>query len=196
MIATCDQTDSSLFELDGIALFADEHAGVMRYVPAAPTPQLDPLGRPAVTVVCTPRAVMLQLGAQFALSSADLAKLQARLADVKGIRHAELQPALINISVAALMLADQRGLLSDVATSRSSRFSPFNAVFSRSFSGDQGASVVGAVGGRSGILFVEYRFALAADPYSEQTTPTMSRRTDVATWFPAGSGKTHVQFVG
>jgi len=195
MVATFTQAGAT-FEIDGVTLFADEAAGVMRYIPAAPTPELDPLGRPAVTVVCTPRAVMLQLGAQFALSNADLAKLQARIAQTKGIQSAVLQPAFINISAAAMMLADQRGVLSDVATSQSSRFSPYNAVFSRSFNGDQGASVVGAVGGRSGVLFIEYRFALTTDPCVQQPNPAMSRRSDVAAWFPPGTGKTHVQFVG
>ncbi len=195
MVASFTQVDST-FEIDGVTLFADEAAGVMRYIPATPTPELDPIGRPAVTVVCTPRTVMLQLGAQFAMSNADLTKLQGRIADVKGIQSAVLQPAFINISEAAMMLADQPGVLSDVATSKSSRFSPYNSVFSRSFSGDQGASVVGAVGGRSGVLFIEYRFALTTDPCVQQPNPAMSRRSDVAAWFPPGTGKTHVQFVG
>lgn len=196
MIAASAQTEFPGFVLDGIQIFADDEAGVLRYIPAAPKPQLDTLGSPAVTVVCTPRAVMLQLGAQFALSNAELARLQTRLAEAKGIQSAELQPAFINISEAVLILTDQHGSATDVATSPSSRFSPFNAVFSLSFRGDQGASVVGAVNGRSGILFVEYRFALASDPFSEQPFPTMSRRSDVANWCPAGAGKTHVQFVG
>jgi hypothetical protein len=193
-----DRADTTLddFVLDGVQFFAGGEDGTLFYIPPAPVPQRDGQGRPAVSVVRTPQAVLLQVGAQFALTPADLKRLAGRLWDVKHIKAPRLQPALISVAEAVLLLADQHGTEHVLATSTSSRFPPFNAAFSTTLDAEQGASAIGSVNGRTGVLFVEYRFAPVAAALAQPLSPTVARRADVATWFQAGTGMAHVQIAG
>jgi hypothetical protein len=185
------------FVLDGVQFFpAADPPGMLLYIPAVPVPQRDGQGRPAVSIVHTPSTVMLQVGAQFALTDADLAQLIARLLAVKKIQSPLLQPVPISVARAALLLADGNGAEHTLATSTSSLYPPFNAVFSATLNAEQGARAIAAVNGGTGVLFVEYTIAPAGGSLPAQSLQPTQRRADVATWFPAGTGMAHVQFVG
>jgi len=77
MIGVHTDADFDPFVVDGVQFRAGDEPGTLFYIPAVPVPQRGELGRPAVTVVRTPKAVMLQLGAQFALADSDLMGLAA-----------------------------------------------------------------------------------------------------------------------
>lgn len=184
------------FSINGVQFFASsEQPGTLFYVPN-PVPELGPTGQPAVTVVRTPQNVMLQVGARFTVPDSELAALKAQIAAARKSASIELQPAPLDVSGAALLLKDERGTLETLATSATSRFVPFNAVFSVSLDPARGSQAISAVNGQRGILFVEYSFSLPANLRRRAVSDSDSRCADVAAWIARGGSGAHMHVVG
>lgn len=179
-------------EIDGVRLYATaDRPGTVFYIPATPSPQDDGSGRPAVSVVRTSQAVMLQVGAQFTLTAQRQAELLKRIG---GSPPPNLQPAPITVRKAALLLAGQQGAERELSVSSSSLYPPFNAVFAATLGAEDGARAISAVTGAAGQLFVDYTIVPPAEAQMA-ALGEISRRCDLADWFPAGSGKSHIQIV-
>jgi hypothetical protein len=179
------------FEVDGIHLQPSDDGATIFYIPATPIPELDPAGRPTLSVFKTSRSTSLQLGAQFDLDAATLAGLPAKIAaNVPALAGARLQPAPGSVRKASVVLTDEAGVETELAASASSAFPPYTAVFAVTLSPAQAAEAISAVGGRQGVLFVDYSF-------QERGADAPSRkRGDVASWFHGGEGITHVRVFG
>jgi hypothetical protein len=148
--------------------------------------------------VRTPKAVLLQVGALFALSNQESVALTKHLIDAKLASSPRLQPAQINILKASLLLAVSDGQAREIATSSSSLYPPFNAIFSATLDAASGASAIAAINGRTSVLSVQYRFTLpdALAQQGKSLSGMQSRLADVASWFPGGSGAAHIQISG
>ncbi|MBA3810273.1 MAG: hypothetical protein H0X27_01260 [Caulobacteraceae bacterium] len=177
-------------DIDGVRLYAiADRPGVIFYIPAAPSPQDDGAGHPAVSVVGTAQTVMLQVGAQFTLTAGTRAGLLEKLG---GKPAPDLQPAPISVRKAALLIADPHGAERELSTSSSSLYPPFAAVFAATLGAEEGARAIGAVNGAPGQLFVDYTIVPPAE--AQMAGPgEITRRCDLAAWFPAATGRSHIQ---
>jgi hypothetical protein len=179
------------FDVEGVHLSPSANGATILYVPAAPTPELDPNGRPTLGVFKMPQATTLQLGAHFSLSAADLAALKEKVGSrYPSLRDATLQPAPIQVQKAAVVLADIGSAQTELGTSSTSAFPPFAAVFSLTLTPAQAAQAISAVGGRRGVLFVDYTIL------PQGATAPVVKRCDVATWFHGTDGLSHVRTLG
>jgi hypothetical protein len=179
------------FDIEGMHLSPSANGATIFYVPAAPTPELDPNGRPTLGVFKMPQATTLQLGAHFSLSAAELAALMDKVgARYPSLHAATLQPAPIQVRKAAVVIADSSGVQTELGTSSTSAFPPYAAVFSLTLTPAQAAQAISAVGGRRGVLFVDYTILPQG-----ATAPAVSR-CDVATWFHGTDGLSHVRSLG
>ena len=184
------------FSLDGVQMFGLEgQPGALFYIPAAPIAESDPRGLPTVSVVRTPKAVMLQAGTRLALAPDAEAALKAKLQQMN-LQAFTLQPAALNVREAVLLLVDETGAEQTLASSKTSRFAPYAAIFSVTLDAAKGARAISAVNGQKDVLFVEYRLAAAAGPLAAPISQELNRRADVASWFAPGTGAKHVQIVG
>jgi hypothetical protein len=179
------------FDIEGVNLSPSADGTTILYVPPTPAPELDPNGRPTLSVFKTPQATTLQLGAHFSLSLADLAALKGKVgAQYPSLRDVTLQPAPIRVQRAAVVLADSSGKQTELGTSSTSAFPPYAAVFSLTLTPAQAAQAISAVGGRQGVLFVDYTILPQA------VTAPVVKRCDVATWFHGTDGLSHVRSLG
>jgi hypothetical protein len=179
------------FDIDGIHLEPSDDGATIFYIPATPIPELDPAGRPTLSVLKTALSTTLQLGAHFDLDAATFAALPAKIAaKVPALAAARLQPADMTVRKASVVLTDQAGVETELAAAVTSAFPPYAVVFAVTLTPAQAAETISAVGGRLGVLFVDYLFQeRGADAPSR-------RRGDVATWFHGGEGMTHVRVFG
>lgn len=141
---------------------------------------------------------MLQAGALFTLTDQESTALIKQLIAANVSASPRLQPAPIGVSKASLLLSANTVQAHELSSSSSSLYPPYSAIFSATLDAATGANAIAAVNGRSGVLFVEYRFTLPA-PLAQRDkslTGTLSRRVDVASWFPGGSGAAHIQITG
>jgi hypothetical protein len=178
------------FDIDGVHLEPSADGATLYYTPSAPGPELDTAGRPTLGIYKMPQMATLQLGAHLSLSTADLAALARKVAaQVPAFAAAALQPAPIQVRKAAVLLADNTGAVAEVATSTSSAFPPYAAVFNTKLTPAQAAQAISAAGGRRGVLFVDYVIA-------PQDGLPVVKRGDVATWFTGTDGLAHVHALG
>ena len=183
----------SPFEIDGVALVAE--AGpplVLRYLPASPIPERTPAGTPTLSMMKMPQTAILQLGAQFALEDGAEAGLMNRVAALNpALAGARLQPAAIQVTSAAVKLADDNGELRPLgAPAVTSGFPPYSAIFNFTLNPDQAAQAMSAIGGRKGVLTVEYTLTPPG------TAAPVVKSSDVADWFTAGEGQNHIKIFG
>ena len=180
------------FEVDGVHVTVDPTAsGVLRYLPAAPTPELDAAGSPTLLVMKMAQTTSLQLGARFDLPPGGETSLMARIsAKYPSLAKAQLEPAPVTVNSVAVMLADETGAKARIGTSTSSAFPPFAAIFAIPLSPDQATRAISAVGGRRGLLSVDYTIV----PFNDDTPQV--RSADVATWFNGTDGLAHVRVFG
>lgn len=183
--------------VNGVLLFASPgQPGTFLFVPARPIPQDGGGGRPAVSAVRMPQGVILQAGALFALNAQDTAALTKYVAQLAP--SARLKPAPISIVKASLMLTGSDGQAREIARSTSSLYPPFSAIFSATLDATNGATIIAAINGRTGVLSIAYWFTLpdALARQRKDLTGTQSRSADVASWFPGGGGSAHIQISG
>lgn len=180
------------FEIDGVQVTIDPNAsGVLRYLPATPTPELDSTGSPTVLVMKMAQTTSLQLGALLDLPPGGGASLMTRISAMyPSLVKARLEPAPITVNSVAVMLADDTGAKAQIGTSTSSAFPPFAAIFAIALSPTQAEQAISAIGGRRGLLSVDYTIL----PFGADTPQV--RSADVATWFNGTDGLSHVRVLG
>jgi hypothetical protein len=179
----------SSFEMDGVEITADiAQPGILRYLPAVPTPELDTSGNPTLFVLKTGATANLQFGVRLDLPPGGNKALAAAIAHVRpDLANAELQPRLVTVQAITVKLTDETGEAAVIASGTGSSFPPYGAVFSIPLDGAQASQVISAVGGRTGVLTVEY--ALSAPGSSGP----VARTADIAAWFAGTSGLSHVR---
>lgn len=150
--------DEMGFEVNGIRCYALGN-NTFCCAPGTPTPELDPSGRPTLSLWMIPPKARLQLGAHWALTPAETESVRAELAHRSHAASAEIQlsSAPLQVETAALVLVDQDRVGHDLATSASSGFLPFSALFTVALEEAAAALVASAINGGRGRLFVEYR---------------------------------------
>jgi len=94
----------------------------------------------------------------------------------------------MTVRKAAVVLAGDAE--TELASSTSSAFPPYAAIFNITLTPAQAAQVISAVGGRRGVLFVDYTIRPAG------TDAPLVKRADVATWFAGTDGLTHIHAFG
>lgn len=160
------------FEIDGVQLYRGAAPTDFFYIPAAPRPELDARGQPTLLLLTSGRGGRLQLGAQWGIDAATLATLQRtlprRFPDLQG-QQPQLQPAPVNVKEAALEVGDGHGSFETLATSTSSGFGNYAAVFAVSLSAAQQERVGAALHGREQFVQVVYRGTLAMPVAGEVT---------------------------
>ncbi|HEY5705969.1 MAG TPA: hypothetical protein VIS96_10380 [Terrimicrobiaceae bacterium] len=148
-------------EIDGVILYKDEgEANTWLYVPGKPIPELSN-GRPTLHLYVSASGGILQLGAQWAVAPVSLEMLKTEIAQRAGQDEAEirLQPAPASVKQAAVETGDGKGSSVAVATSSSSGFPPYNAIFRVPLDPEKKNAVVAALNGRPGFVVVRYRAA-------------------------------------
>jgi hypothetical protein len=180
------------FDIEGVHVAARPgDPSTLLYLPATPAPELDTSSKPTLSILKMPQSTVLQLGARFALPpNGEAALLRTIAAQYPALAQAKLQPAQVKVTKAAVLLADEKGSTAELATSPSSAFPPYTAIFSIKLSPAQAAQAISGVGGRRGVLFVDYTIVPAG-----ADTPQV-KRCDIATWFAGIDGLTHVRALG
>jgi hypothetical protein len=195
-----DGRSITAFDIDGVHFYGrTDSADTLYYLPGEPIPEADSLGRPTLMLLQTPTVSILQLGVQFTLSNASQkAALTKIAAQQPAFASARLQPVFVTVGKVAVLLADNSGNFTDLKSSISSSFPPYTTVFSLSLTAAQTAQVVGALNGRSGLLFVEYTITVPAEVAATMNGASVQqvRRTDVGKWFPGNDGVSHLRLAG
>lgn len=129
------------------------------YLPGDPAPQRDSRGNPAVSLMATSDFAMLQVSSQWQVTDSQLDALKADLQSQTNIPADALRlaPAPVQIEAVELRLTTSTGESEVLATSKSSGYAPFSAVFSVTLSAEQKAQAIAALGGRADLLWVSYR---------------------------------------
>ncbi len=176
------------FAVDGVQVAPDPSGlHILRYVPASPTPELGPSGKPTLMLLKTSQTASLQLGVHFDLpAGGNVALAKAVAAHDPTLATIPLQPAPVQIQHIAVTLADEQGAPHEIATAPASSFPPYAAVFAIALDAGQAAQAISAINGRTGVLAVDYTIL---EPGAD--TPVI-KSTDVGSWFPGTSGSGHL----
>ncbi len=129
------------------------------YLPGDPVPQRDSRGNPAVSLMATCDFAMLQVSSQWQVTDRQLEALKADLQAQNDLPTDDLrlEPAPVRIDTVELLLTTNAGEAEVLATSQSSGYAPFSAVFSVTLTAEQKAQASSALGGRPDLLLVTYR---------------------------------------
>jgi hypothetical protein len=147
-------------EIDGVILYqAEDEPHTWLYLPGKPMPEMSGRGRPTLHLYVSPSGGILQLGAQWTVPPTTLDHLRSEIAQRSGQEEAEirLQAALAAVNQATVEIGDGKGSSSAVATSASSGFPPFSAIFRASLDIEKKNAVVASLNGRAGFLTVRYQ---------------------------------------
>ena len=146
-------------EIDGVTLYEEEgESNTWRYIPGRPMPEMANNGRPTLQLYASASGGILQLGAQWTVAPALLEKLKKEIARRAGREEAEirLQPATASVKQVTVETGDGKGSMVGMATSSSSGFPPYNAIFRAPVDTEKKNAVVAALNGRLGFLAVRY----------------------------------------
>lgn len=145
-------------EIDGVIVYEEAGSKTWQYIAGRPTPELANNRRPTLQLFASPSGGILQLGAQWTVSPASQEKLKKEIARRAGRAEAEilLQPAPASVKQVTVETGDGKGSLSAAATSGSSGFPPYNAIFRVPLDAGKKNAVVAALNGRTGFLVVRY----------------------------------------
>ncbi len=170
------------------------------YLPAAPTSELAPNGSSTLLLFVSDKSGILQLGAQWHVSESIFAALRTAII----AKHTWLEAEFIQFAPVPITLHEAVVLLGDgsagdsvpLASTASSGYPPYIAVFSIALNADQVARARAALSGRGHFLQVAYRGSMPRD-FAAALLPngatTFEARTDVATWFAGQDGLDHIQ---
>lgn len=174
-----DRVDA--FDHEGVRCYADG-PGRYRYVPGAPLPERDDDGRVAVNLIDTGSLAMLTVGSEWVVRDDVLGAIRAEiLASRPDLIAVDLRPAPVEVREARLVhrLGDSREVL---ASSGSSGFPPFSAVFSVTLQGERREAVRAALMGGAGAVEVEYLVGLPPAARARADGPHETRTASVAAW--------------
>lgn len=135
-----------------------------RYLPLAPQPEIDLQGRPTLLSIPMGPGGFLQLGTNLGVAEASVAALRLELAarlKLEDPARIDLEPAALQVSGARLQAgggADnpKSPAWENLASSDTSGFYPFTALFNVQLNADQQAPATACLNGRQGFLQVCY----------------------------------------
>jgi hypothetical protein len=153
--------------------------GAFQYLPLAPSCQLDPAGRPAVSLLAAGDAAFLQLAAQWDPPADALERLRAKLAEEAGAGSATLVPP--QLSVDRCRLRADGDEIGSVATSG---FPPWVALFALALDAGTRSAAMAALHGEPGRLTVTFEARLEGEP--------LQLDADVGAWFAGSPGSAQV----
>ena len=136
-----------------------------RYLPAAPTPQRNPAGKPQVTMIDAGGVLMLTIGASLGADEATLAAARAQIAAETGqpAQAIELRPAEVGVKRAVLEFAPGAGAPRQLAQATPSPVAPYPSAFSAVLQGDAAAETKAALASGGGRVRVRYEIDLPAE---------------------------------
>lgn len=165
------------------------------YIPGEPTPELSPNGAPTLSLWVTDLDARLQLGVQWTVSAAEEESLRRTIA----LRHPpltaaalQLQPAPLQVQSVDLLLGDGQTPMQPLATTPSSGFPPYIAIFGVALDAEQKHQAIAALHGRTGFLAVRYRITVK---HEQGSWLTDERLTDIGNWFVTRQGSDHIQIM-
>lgn len=177
-------TTSKEFSYQDIVYYASEaDPATIYYIPAAPVPQRNADGMPAISLFVLDQMAMLQLSSQWEVPTSQLEALNtAVLQQFPALKPELLRllPALVEVERVELALTNAAGKPECLETTKSSGQPPFSAIFSVQLSNEQKAQTVSAFNGRKDLLTVTYyavqsKQAIAAVTISGNVAPLLKR---------------------
>jgi hypothetical protein len=186
-------------DFDGLHVFTkDGDESSVYYIPGAPTPELGPNGQPTLMLFASGTGAILQLGARWAATDAQVALLRAEVEQkYPALQNAKLLPAPVTVRQVVVSLSDGAGHWTPLQSSSSSGYSPYNTVFNISLDSTQRGLAIAAINGRTDCLRVEFQLAMPPEVAATFAASSANPRiTDVSTWFPNGTGHGHIMLTG
>lgn len=161
------------FSYQGIVYYASEadHTTIY-YIPAAPVPQRNADGIPAISLFVLDQMAMLQLSSQWEVSTSQLEALKTNVLQQFPALKSEtlrLLPAPVEVERVELLLTNATGKPELLETAKSSGYPPFSAIFSVQLSNEQKGQAVSAFNGRNDLLTVTYYAALSQQAIAQVT---------------------------
>ena len=154
-----DAVATESFEIDGVRLtpLAGQPA-TWAYRPSAAGIAPGPDGRPQFTLIEAGPVAMLALTAMWGVAADRLEALRAKLAERAKlpVRQVALSPAAVDVHEVSLLLGDEAGAFTPLATTTSSGAPPHHAAFNVTLDAGQLERVKKAVAGKRGWLAVRY----------------------------------------
>jgi hypothetical protein len=150
-----------------------------QYLPLAPSPQLDPAGRPAVSLLAAGDAAFLQLAAQWDPPADALERLRAQLAEAAGAGAITLTPPRLSVDRCRL-LADGH----EIGAVTTSGFPPWVALFALALDAGTRSAATAALHGEPGRLTVTFEARLEGEP--------LQLDADVGAWFAGSPGSPQI----
>ena len=135
---------------------SDDASGDWLYVPADPVAELAG-GKPVVQLWASPDSGILQLGAEWTVRPELLERVEAAVSRAVGGRAVHLQPAPSTVRQVSLETIDDHGTSSVLASSTSSGFPPYRAIFRVELQATAMNAAAAALNGRRGRLAIRYR---------------------------------------
>jgi hypothetical protein len=168
---------------------------VFFFLPARPGPEKDSAGRPTLLMLNTGSGSSLQLGTRWEADASTLERLREHLAEQFAMSPAlvTLRPVGVDVSAVTLALGNGAGDSQELQRSRSSGFAPLAALFNVALNAEQTSYAMAALNGRPGFLQLRWQGTWSIPG---QAPGPIEATTDVADWFRAGSGLTHVVTAG
>jgi hypothetical protein len=144
--------------IEGVVCYMrEDQPGTWWYVPGDPVPELTG-GRPSIQLWVSPPNGILQLGVDWTVPGDLLARVHQALAQAEG-PSVNLQPAPATVRQVTVEIGTNRESREVVASSTSSGFPPYRAVFRVDLDAARANAAQGAINGRRGMVAVRYRVA-------------------------------------
>jgi hypothetical protein len=157
-------SDTAEFDVGDIHCYLDPaEPGTCYCIPGAPTAERDATGEPTLSLWVIPAHNRLQLGAQWALSDAEIAAVTSAVAartHTPGGPAVTVAAAPLRVDAAVLWLGSDGQPPEQIATSKTAGFGAYSAVFTAVLDDAHTALVTSALGGARGRLIVEYQAQL------------------------------------
>ncbi len=133
------------------------------YLPGAPRPELNPSGKPIISLLVSDRGAILQLQTRWDTEPEVLAALKAEIANC----YPELDLGLITLELArvtsegvSLRIGDGQSEPKEIATFNSSGFPPYPTLIHARLTSDEKAQALSALEGLENRLLVSYQLVL------------------------------------
>jgi hypothetical protein len=161
---------------------SDDDRQTFYYLPGEPTPERSPSGEPTLTFLVTDQSALLQLATRWEVENSVIdsvpIEIRNRFPDIDP-GQVRFSPAPVSIESVSLMLTTGDEAEKALATTTSSGFPPYAALFNVTLTPAQKAQVASALNGRKGLLKVVYKSSLTLG-VSAEASIMADVETDIA----------------
>ncbi|MGV0025918.1 hypothetical protein [Phormidesmis priestleyi] len=158
------------FDYQGIYCYPSQtDASSFYYIPGTPISQRTSQGSPTISLMALDQFALLQISSEWEVSPEQLEALRKTIASHYNQTDVHLQPAPITVESVTLSLKNQQGEFEALASTQSSGYVPFSAVFSVQLTNEQKAQAIAAFNGRDDQLRVTYKAALEVEVFAKAT---------------------------